>query len=132
MRGLYTAAYLDAVAGGFARQRGVLALDLASGFDLIAGTSTGAVLACAIANRVSMQRVAELYRKHGHAIFPRRVPQSKVRIALQLLFRSSINASGAKALRAALAECYGTTTPVLASFSLAAIAMNFLTRRTSS
>lgn len=64
MRGLYTAAYLDALASGFARQRGLPALDLASGFNLIAGTSTGAILACAIAKRVSMKRVKALYQKH--------------------------------------------------------------------
>jgi hypothetical protein len=110
MRGLYTAAYLDALASGFARQRGLPALDLASGFDLIAGTSTGAIIACAIAKRVSMQRVTKLYRERGRAIFPRQVPQSILRTTLQLPFRSAINASGAKALRAALGECYGTTT----------------------
>jgi len=110
MRGLYTATYLNALAGGFARQRALPTLDISTGFDLIAGTSTGAILACAIADRKSMERVITLYREQGRSIFPWRVPQAKSLIALQMPFRGAINALGAKALRAALIDTFGTTT----------------------
>jgi uncharacterized protein len=110
MRGLYTVALLDALATGFARQRALPSLDVASGFDLIAGTSTGAIVACAIASRVPLSSVAALYREEGRRIFPERVPGSLSRIALQLPFRPAINARGASALRAALTDCFGATT----------------------
>jgi uncharacterized protein len=110
MRGLYTAAYLGALASGFARQRDAENLDLASGFDLVAGTSTGAILACAIASRVPMQKVANLYRRHGPSIFPEQVPGSVLGVLRQMPRRSAINGRGKKALRNALADCFGTQT----------------------
>jgi len=42
MRGIYTGAFLARLTDQFARIRGESALDLGLGFDLIAGTSTGA------------------------------------------------------------------------------------------
>jgi uncharacterized protein len=110
MRGLYTAAYLNALAMGFARQRGLAALDIASGFDLVAGTSTGAIIACAIAARVSLERVTLLYRQHGPAIFPEQVPSRLPSILLQIPRRGHLNARGARALRQALTECFGQRT----------------------
>lgn len=38
-------------------------------FDMIAGTSTGAIIAAAIAARVPAKRVVDLYETHGGAIF---------------------------------------------------------------
>ena len=49
MRGTYTATYLDRVAATFAKRRGVAALDIGAAFDLIVGTSTGGIIACALA-----------------------------------------------------------------------------------
>jgi uncharacterized protein len=43
MRGIYTAAYLHGLITAFARERKVEYLDLGKGFDLIVGTSTGAM-----------------------------------------------------------------------------------------
>jgi patatin-like phospholipase/acyl hydrolase len=39
-------------------------------FDLIAGTSTGALLACAIGAGIPAERLIDLYRNDGRAIFP--------------------------------------------------------------
>lgn len=47
--------------------------DLYDTFDMIAGTSTGAIIAAAIAARVPAREVEELYEKHGQAIF-KKVP----------------------------------------------------------
>ena len=49
MRGIYTAAFLARLTDQFARIRGEPALDLGRGFDLITGTSTGAIVGCALA-----------------------------------------------------------------------------------
>jgi uncharacterized protein len=52
MRGTYTATYLDKIADTFARRRNVGALDIGAGFDLIVGTSTGGIIAAALATGV--------------------------------------------------------------------------------
>jgi patatin-like phospholipase/acyl hydrolase len=61
MRGSYTATYLDRVAGSFAKRRGVAALDMGAAFDLIVGTSTGGIIACALAAGVPLSDVVALY-----------------------------------------------------------------------
>ncbi|MEJ2376111.1 MAG: CBASS cGAMP-activated phospholipase [Pseudolabrys sp.] len=73
MRGIYTAAFLDRLVTQFARTRRVESLDLGKGFDLITGTSTGAIVACALAAGRPMNEVAKLYREHGRQIFPHRI-----------------------------------------------------------
>jgi patatin-like phospholipase/acyl hydrolase len=69
MRGAYTATYLDRVAAIFAHRRGIEAIDIGGAFDLIVGTSTGGIVACALAAGVSLSDVVALYREHGRAIF---------------------------------------------------------------
>ena len=49
MRGVYSAEYLAALSDAFAKKRNVAELDLGGAFDLVVGTSTGAILACGIA-----------------------------------------------------------------------------------
>jgi patatin-like phospholipase/acyl hydrolase len=39
-------------------------------FDLIAGTSTGAILACAVSLGIPTERIIELYRDKGRIVFP--------------------------------------------------------------
>ncbi|WP_438748328.1 patatin-like phospholipase family protein [Pararhizobium sp. O133] len=73
MRGIYTAALLDKLTGYYARLRNVEALDIGKGFDLIAGTSTGAILGCAAAIGRPMPSIVALYEQHGAAIFPHRI-----------------------------------------------------------
>jgi len=75
MRGTYTATYLARVAAAFGQRHGVAALDIGAGFDLITGTSTGGIIACALAAAVPLNGVVELYRKHGASIFPRPIPE---------------------------------------------------------
>ena len=74
MRGTYTATYLDRVAATFAERRAIGGLDIGAAFDLIVGTSTGGIIACALAAGVPLAEVVELYREHGAAIFRRRLP----------------------------------------------------------
>ena len=49
MRGIYTGAFLARLTDQFGRIRGESALDFGRGFDLITGTSTGAIVGCALA-----------------------------------------------------------------------------------
>src|ERR1019366_8079517 len=87
MRGLYTATYLSCLLEGFAKKRGVPELDLGRAFDLIVGTSTGAIIACAIANGVSLGTVARFYREFGKYIFLRSLPSTIPEVAWDILHR---------------------------------------------
>lgn len=109
MRGTYTATYLGRVASDFARRRGLDRVDIGKGFDLIAGTSTGGIIACALAKGIDLDEVVDLYRKHGQAIFSRQLPTG-VDVAIDLLKRPGALAAGNEALRKALEEKLGGTT----------------------
>lgn len=109
MRGTYTATYLDRVASTFASRRGLKALDVGAAFDLIVGTSTGGIIACALASGVPLAKVVELYREHGAAIFPRRLPKL-ANIAKDIVARPASLARGARALQAALTDVLGSST----------------------
>ena len=74
MRGLYTVSVLEALAKRFAQDSKSGDLDIGKGFDLVVGTSTGAILATGIAAGVSLSRIAQLYEKTGPDIFTDPVP----------------------------------------------------------
>ena len=78
IRCYYTAALLSRLVEHFAGVGGGVdrAADPGAAFDLICGTSGGAILACALASGVPFGRVAELYRNEGPTIFPRPSPVS--------------------------------------------------------
>ena len=102
--GLYAAAVL-------ARLEAQAGEPLARRFDLIAGTSVGAVLASALACEVPMADVVELFRSRGHEVFsPRELPSGPVSRLLDL----SRSVLGPKytghALRSALEERLGQRT----------------------
>lgn len=110
MRGIYSAAYLEMLVGRYAGIRKVEGLDLGKGFGLICGTSTGAILACALAWGIDLDKVVELYRKKGPQIFPEKVPGTLLGVIGQWRRRRSLNKRGAKALEDALdAELKGVT-----------------------
>jgi len=69
MRGLYSATVLDTLSRRFACQTDSEFLDVGKGFDLIVGTSTGGILACALAAGVKTSEIINLYRKEGPNIF---------------------------------------------------------------
>lgn len=69
MRGIYQATYLQTFAK---RLEGITDhghIDIGKSFDLIAGTSTGAIVAAALALDVHMEDVIKLYKQHGKKIF---------------------------------------------------------------
>jgi hypothetical protein len=111
MRGIYTAAYLSLVSSTFARKRSASSLDVGAGFDLITGTSTGAIIGCGLALGVPLDNIIQLYRRHGKAIFPRKLPDKLgANLAIDLRLRPKALRKGEKALRAALDDCFGTAT----------------------
>lgn len=110
MRGLYTASYLHKIELTEARKMGVAGLDVGSAFDLIVGTSTGAIIGCGLALGMSPGRIATLYEDNGAKIFPSKVPKPGLGLALQLLTRPSIVRKGELGLRTALEAAFGATT----------------------
>jgi len=111
MRGTYTATYLNRVAADFAGQRGGGEIDIGGAFDMIVGTSTGGIIACALAANVPLERVVDLYRKHGPAIFERRLPNGlNVGLVQDLRKRSKALSRGESALRTALHDVLGDMT----------------------
>ena len=110
MRGIYTATYLDRLCTTFARRRGITALDIGAAFDLIVGTSTGGIIACALAADIPPLDIVDLYRTYGQQIFLRSLPSSLIGTLLDLWKRSSALNTGEKALRKVLTEKFGMTT----------------------
>lgn len=110
MRGIYTAEYLASLTAAFARKRNVDALDPGRAFDLIVGTSTGAVIACTLAAGIPLRDVVSLYRDRGRAIFPRKIPSSFPSVLFDAIRRPTILAKGTEALRSALADTFGGET----------------------
>lgn len=106
MRGIYTAAFLSRLTDQFARLRGEAALDLGRGFDLITGTSTGAIVGCALAVGRPMAEIVALYREHGPKIFPHRI-DGKASAIYRATQGSRFVREGDAALREALKAVLG-------------------------
>lgn len=110
MRGTYTATYLDRVAATFAKRRGLKALDIGAAFDLIVGTSTGGIIACALAAGVPLAEVVSLYKESGPKIFSRSLPSGICDTIFDIKKRPSALADGMTALKAALTRRLQTKT----------------------
>jgi uncharacterized protein len=111
MRGIYTAHYLDCVSAGFSRRFDRGPLDTGKGFDLIVGTSTGAIVACALVSGIPLKDVVSLYRGNGKLIFRRRVPPGLSHdLPADLIRRPAALKRGNKALQTALTNSFGAET----------------------
>jgi patatin-like phospholipase/acyl hydrolase len=77
MRGLYSATLLLTLAQRFVKSSNNKSPDLGKSFDLICGTSTGAILATAIAAGISLETIQNLYINEGKSIFTNPIPASK-------------------------------------------------------
>lgn len=113
MRGIYTAAYLDELGRRYAAHRDIsgVGLDLGKGFDLIVGTSTGAIIAVALAMGITPATILELYQKEGAKIFPVKLPNGvSWALAKQLWTRPKHLEDGNQALSKALEDVFGTMT----------------------
>lgn len=111
MRGVYAASYLDSLQKAFAARRNIQSLDIGKGFDLIVGTSTGAIIGCGLAKGLHPSEMVKLYQDNGMKIFPMKLPSKLgLNLAYQLVTRSWYLRRGEAALRAALSEAFKTTT----------------------
>lgn len=110
MRGVYSVNYLQRLLENFGRQTGEKIDDLGREFDLIVGTSTGAIIACALATGTPLSHVDSLYRLHGPLVFQNPVPSSLIKVPLDLIARPKAIEAGAISLRNALEETLGQET----------------------
>jgi len=77
MRGLYTATALHTLMKRYLPNSQAADRDIGKGFDLIVGTSTGGILAAALALGKPIPKIIELYSSYGRQIFPDPTPSSK-------------------------------------------------------
>jgi hypothetical protein len=113
IRGIYTAAYLRSVSRMFAQkdERGMP--DVGRAFDLIVGTSTGAIIACALAAAVPLDKVVRLYQENAAAIFKKPLRAGRLFGVPRLrswFGRSQALARGTEVLRTALENTFGSIT----------------------
>ncbi|MDD2662110.1 MAG: patatin-like phospholipase family protein [Methylococcales bacterium] len=69
MRGVYQATYLKTFAERI-RNSGDGEIDPGRAFDLLVGTSTGGIVACALAAGIPLDNVLAIYKENGAKIFP--------------------------------------------------------------
>lgn len=111
MRGIYSAVYLDRMASAAAKNRELEALDIGASFDLIVGTSTGGILACALVKGVPLAGVIDLYRAAGPMIFQSPIPSGLgLETVRQFIMRPTELRAGALELKRALSQKLGRTT----------------------
>jgi len=112
MRGIYTSTFLAEVEKAFAHKRSCVdGLDIGKAFQLIVGTSTGAIIGCGLAKGASPSTMAKLYKDHGPLIFPKKIPSSiGCDLAAQMLTRPRYLEQGDKAFRNALEDVFGEIT----------------------
>ena len=108
MRGLYTAAWLEQYSQHIARRQKIDGeLDVGKGFDLIAGTSTGGIIATALSFGLTPKQITKFYNKYGPKIFRNPYPIHWPFVPFWLLFRLFGPANNNKALKKALGEEFG-------------------------
>lgn len=113
VRGLYSAVLLAELSRRFAAQDGAPEspdFDLGAQFDMIVGTSTGAILAVALASGVSLTKVAKLFREKAAGIFQHPVPEGKLGLMGWISRHLCKPANTPEALQAALKEVLGDET----------------------
>ena len=98
-------------------------------FDLLAGSSTGAIIACGLAIGLGPRDMAALYRQHAHAIFPGIANRLWSRAGR--LFSQGVSAPkyDGKGLEAVLAQVFGDTTLAQAQRPLMVTSYDTVTRK---
>lgn len=109
MRGVYQATYLETFSERI-RTSGGGDIDPGRVFDLLVGTSTGGIVACALAAGIPLSKVLTLYQVYGARIFPHQ--QLRAIPVLGKMTRALFSGlrSGNNALHSALSETFGTLT----------------------
>lgn len=109
MRGIYQATYLHTLAQRIQGSSGHYP-DIGKAFDLLVGTSTGGIVACALMAGTPLPDVIHLYKENGPRIFP--LQWLRAMPVLGTLVRAFVagNRRGEKALRAGLETPFGRQT----------------------
>lgn len=108
IRGLYSACVLNSISNRYSKDRA--ALDIGKGFDLIVGTSTGAILGAAIAFGIPLEKVIKLYLEGGPLIFKNPAPERGLKLAWWS-FKNSMSAANRNViLKEYLSSFFGQTT----------------------
>lgn len=102
IRGLITAVWLDAL-------EKKLGGPVAGRFDLIAGTSTGSILACGLSKGLRAQDIIDLYVKRGREVFPAFRKRIWDRVGRTLTQGLSAPKYKPKGLTRALQDVFGQT-----------------------
>lgn len=82
--------------------------DFGKKFDLIVGTSTGAILGAGLAAGVPLSEICNLYTECGPEIFPEKLPDNISKLVFH--HRSKLNKNGDVALRKALSSKFNDLT----------------------
>jgi uncharacterized protein len=99
IKGVFPAAYLAEL-----ERRFLNGTSIANHFDMIAGTSTGGIIALALAKGMSASEAMAIYTKRGHTIFPKPKKSGAIRQTLRWLFKAKHDQS---ALMDELLEVFG-------------------------
>lgn len=110
MRGVYSATYLRQLAKNFAANNGSDPIDLGKKFNLIVGTSTGAIIGCGLAKGIDLLEVIRLYKENGPLIFQNPIPKSILGTVRDIFTRKAALRSGEVSLKKVLTEVLGATT----------------------
>ncbi|WP_377894795.1 CBASS cGAMP-activated phospholipase [Alteromonas sp. R78001] len=115
IRGLYSACVLHGLAQRVARTNCNATennLDVGGAFDMLVGTSTGAILATALSAGKSLEEVIALYKFKAKDIFPSPVPTNTSKIALVswMLRHMSRPSGSAEKLKEELVKVLGSET----------------------
>ena len=112
VRGLYTAVLLEGLAKRIAaiNQKPDDRLDVGRAFNLIVGTSTGAILATALAAGTPLEEIIHLYKTKASAIFADPTPTKRYQL-IKWMFRNRQKAANdPSSLNAALKDVLGDET----------------------
>ena len=110
MRGLYSASLLQSLVKYFSQSGDKTDKDIGKVFDLIVGTSTGGILACALAMGVPIRQVIELYSNQGKKIFTHPVPNGGFKQLLWTLKNKFNAVRSSKTLIQELQKIFGNKT----------------------
>lgn len=109
IRGLYSTALLHSIAAHF-EPNSTAGYEIGRHFDLIAGTSTGGILACGLAAGKTTKELIALYREIGQKLFVDPQPDGKLATLLWAWRNLTKAANPSEPLRRALTDILGQET----------------------
>ncbi len=109
IRGLYTASLLHSIAAHFGAP-GAPDAAIGQNFDLIAGTSTGGILACGLAAGETTGRMIDLYEEIGPRLFRDPMPSKRWPLLRWAFRHRNTAANDPKPLRQSLESIFGAKT----------------------